>query len=637
MIEELSHQQIEEILKSTTGRDPIPRYSDEGRWREIMGNPMLSLSFEEYKKRLDKDLEEPITFVPASLYLNYRRTGSRSPHDGIIGSRRSRLMAFVIGECMERKGRFMDAIMDHAWAICEESSWVIPAHSRTSLPEYTDISWIDLFSAETGRVLAETVYMIGDRMDEHDPMIRQRILHEIERRCWQPYMERNDFWWLFATNRAHVNNWTAVCNCGVVGAAILAMEDNPLPPFGKGDTTTLAKMIEKCLRSMNDFLRCFDPDGGCDEGPGYWGYGVSNYVWLSYLMEMRTEGKLSLLNAPEMRDIAMFPQRATLSGQNVANFSDCSPRVGFPPSLMFYLGERLSVPQISAFAQYQYDLSSRGFGRYGVRDLAWMPKEPYPEKWEREAHVYFSGQQWMISRADADDENSLILAAKGGNNGENHNQNDVGNFIVHCGGESLIVDLGSGTYTKDYFSGGRYEILVNSSWGHNVPLINGCQQPAGAQYAAQVVEHSSSEAEDALELELKGAYPKEAKLESLRRRMSLHRSPDRIDIDDQIHLDEKMGVYRCPLYTFGEVTQENEGELRIGFDTASPTQPKVGEKAEIMVQYQPRGMAPAIEQVDLKDRKFTKPVSRIVFDVPIQNGSGSLHLRISPSAVISNG
>jgi hypothetical protein len=614
MIEELGYQEIEEILESTTGRDPIPRYSDEDRWREIMANPMLSLSFEEYKKRLDRELGESLILVPASLYLNYRRTGSRSPHDGITGSRRSRLMAFVVGECMERKGRFMDAIMDHAWAICEESSWVIPAHSRTSLPEYTDISWIDLVSAETGRILAEAVYMIGDVMDKHDPMIRQRILYEIERRCWRPYVERNDFWWLFVTHeRSHVNNWTAVCNCGVVGAAILAIED----------TTTLARMIEKSLRSMNDFLLCFDADGGCDEGPGYWGYGVSNYVWLSYLLEMRTDGKLSLLNAPEMPDIALFPQRATLSGQSVVNFSDCALRVGFPPSLMFYLGERLGIPQISAFAQYQYDLSRRGFGRYGVRDLAWMPKELHPGKWEREAHVYFSGQQWIISRADADDENSLILAAKGGNNGENHNQNDVGNFIVHHGGESLIVDLGSGTYTKDYFGSKRYEILVNSSRGHNVLLINDCQQPAGAQYAAQVVEHSSSEAGDVLELELQGAYPREAKLESLRRRMSLHRNADGnwVEIDDEIRLDEKTGACRCPLHTFGEVTQGGEGELRI-----------VGEKAAIMVQYQPREIAPVIEQVDLNDKKFSRPVHRIVFDIPIQNGSGHLHLRISPSA-----
>ena len=612
MIEEIGCQQIEEILKDTKIRDPIPTYSDEERWQEIMGNPMLALSFDDYKKRLDEQLGKPPTLVPASLYLRFRRTGDRSPHDGIVGRRRSQLMAFVIGECMERQGRYMDAIMDYAWAICEESTWVIPAHSRTSLPEYTDITWVDLVSAETGRVLAEAVYMMGHLMDELDPMLKQRILYEVDRRCWQPYVKYNDWWWLFASGERHVNNWTAVCNCGVVGSAILAMED----------TATLAKIIEKCLRSMNDFLRCFDPDGGCDEGPGYWGYGVSNHVWLSYLLEMRTEGKISLLDNAEMCKIALFPQSVTLSGQNVANFSDSSPRVGFSPSLMFYMGERLGMPEVSSFAQYQYDLSSRRRGRYGIKDLAWMPKEPYPDKWKREPHVYFSGQQWMVSRADAEDENSLILAVKGGHNIESHNQNDVGNFIVHRGGESLIVDLGSATYTKDNFSSRRYTILVNTSLAHNVPLVNGCQQPAGPQYAAQVIEHSSSEAVDALELELKKAYPEEAKLESLRRRMSLHRSADGgwIEIDDQIRFEEKTGACRCPLYSWGKITQEGD-EIRI-----------VGEKSAIAIQYQPEDMAPIIEQFDLKDKKFSEPVNRVVFDVPVKDGSGHLHLRISPLA-----
>jgi len=278
MIEEFKCDEIKEILNTFSGSELLPKYSDESRWRMIMENQMLSPSFQGYKEYLDKQLNEPLTLIPASLYLNFLRTGNRNPHDGIMSSRRGQLISFVVSECIERKGRFMDAIMDRIWAICEESSWVIPAHSHTTLPEYTDISWVDLVSADTGLTLAEALYMLGDRLDEHDPMIKQRVLYEIERRCWKPYLERDDMWWMFRKNREKLNNRTAVCNCGVVGSAILAMNDND----------RLAKMIEKCLRSMNDFLPCFDKDGGCDEGAGYWGYGMSNYVWLSYLLEMRT-------------------------------------------------------------------------------------------------------------------------------------------------------------------------------------------------------------------------------------------------------------------------------------------------------------------------------------------------------------
>ena len=611
MNKELDSREIEHILRGTTWRDPFPRYHDERRWQKVLGSRMLGLSGNQWMESLEKDLKESIVAVPASLYLTYSRTGNRAPHDGIIHSRRSRLMSLVIGECLERKGRCMDAIMDHVWAICEESSWVIPAHSRTKLPEYRDISWIDLVSAETARTLAEAAYIMGDRLDQHDPMIRQRIVYELDRRCWRPYLERDDLWWMFGANRARVNNWTAVCNCGVVGSALLAMED----------VDRLAAVVEKGIRSMNFYLRSFDPDGGCEEGAAYWNYGMSNYAWLSYLLEARTEGRISLMEAPEMPSIAMFPQRVTLSGQNVVNFSDCPPRVGFPASLMFYLGERLGLPQVSAFAQHQHDINPRA---WGPRDIAWMPERPHQVGLRQEMHVYFSGMQWMVSRSDPADEGCLMLAAKGGHNGENHNQNDVGNFMVHLGGESLIVDLGSGSYTKDYFGRGRYDILVNSSWGHTVPLVNGHQQATGPEHASKVLEHRNSQSEDVFDLELKDAYPADAGIRSLRRRMSLHRAPagPRIDVADSMELVGRSGDYQCPLYSWGEIAQDGDGTLRVS-----------GERAAIRIRFEPPHPKVAIEQVDLKDKKFSKDVRRAVIQMPIQGRSGELHLRIVPESI----
>ncbi len=57
-------------------------------------------------------------------------------------------------------------------------------------------------------------------------------------------------------------------------------------------------------------------------------------------------------------------------------------------------------------------------------------------------HDWFSGMMWMVARVDPGDPDALVLAAKGGNNQEMHNQNDVGNFIVHINGESIIPDIG---------------------------------------------------------------------------------------------------------------------------------------------------------------------------------------------------
>jgi hypothetical protein len=609
MIEELGSHEIRNILETTGGQDPLPRYNDEDRWQQIQSNPMLAESIRRWRELAHGALKEELTQVPASLYLSYQRTGSRAPHDGTVAGRRNRLTAFVVGECLERRGRFLDPIMDHAWAICEESSWVIPAHGRKTLPEYTDISWVDLVSAGTALTFSESLYMIGERLDQHDPMIGERMIQEIERRCWIPYLD-HDNPWMFAEGEKRVNNWNAVCNCGVVGSAILMMQDD----------RRLALMIEKCLRSLNDYLRSFDSDGGSDEGPSYWVYGVSNYVWLSYLLETRTEGRLSLLDAPEMQQIAMFPQQVTLTGRYVANFSDCGPQVFFTPSLMFYLGRRLDLPGVSAFAQREFDLDGKWGGRYGVRDFTWMPSKPDRGKWEPEDHVYLKGQEWMISRFDSG-EGGLVLAAKGGNNGENHNQNDLGNFMVCYAGEPLIVDLGSGTYTKDYFGEGRYDILVNTSWGHNLPLVNGRQQPVGPEYRAKVMEHAHTDEEDLLLTELKGAYPPEAGLESLVRRVSLNRKahPGFVEVDDMVRLAGPAGTCKTPIYTYGDVALGKDGGFRI-----------TGKDGSIEVRYRPTDLDPVTEEVEINDGKVRAPLRRVVFDLPVRKGAAHMNLRIVP-------
>ena len=70
-----------------------------------------------------------------------------------------------------------------------------------------------------------------------------------------------------------------------------------------------------------------------------------------------------------------------------------------------------------------------------------------------------------------------------------HNQNDVGNVIVHTDGESVISDIGRGRYTKAYFGSERYEHIANSSRGHSVPVPNGQEQLPGGEHGARLLEH----------------------------------------------------------------------------------------------------------------------------------------------------
>jgi hypothetical protein len=69
------------------------------------------------------------------------------------------------------------------------------------------------------------------------------------------------------------------------------------------------------------------------------------------------------------------------------------------------------------------------------------------------------------------------LAGRGGWNGDSHNHNDVGSFMLVRDNRQVLIDMGTRYYTKDYFEmPQRYEYLETSSKGHNVPIINGQYQ-----------------------------------------------------------------------------------------------------------------------------------------------------------------
>ncbi len=142
----------------------------------------------------------------------------------------------------------------------------------------------------------------------------------------------------------------------------------------------------------------------------------------------------------------------------------------------------------------------------------------------------------LVAREHAGSAHGLTLAVKGGHNGEHHNHNDVGSFVVASDGVPVIVDAGRPTYTAETFGPRRYDIwTMQSSW-HNVPEIDGIAQDAGAVHAASDVVVELQEDRASLTLDLASAYPL-AELRSWRRSASLDRRMPRVTIEDSWVLD----------------------------------------------------------------------------------------------------
>ena len=597
---------IEAALRATDPRPPFPPASDRDGWaaiRRAIGEEKATAII----ARGEEAARTPIPSLPATLWLEFQRTGRREGFQEPRSARRAMMTHLALAECLEGRGRFLDPLLDVVWAILEESSWSLPAHQIA----LTDMArpHIDLGVAGTAIDLAELDLLLGSALD---PLVGRRIRWEIDRRCFTPYLTRHDWWWMYNTHLRRVNNWTAVCNAGVVGAAI----------YLEPDPARLAEMIARAARSLDDFLATFDADGGSSEGPGYWTYGFGNYCIFAEQVEWRTGGRIRFMDEPIIRKAAQFPLRTLLGPGVSVNFSDCDRNVTFIPAHLAYLARRLDLPDLMKFARVQPGHRRQDELHWAIRNLCWRPDPEPAGEFVPARHDWFSGMMWMLARYDPADPNALVLAAKGGHNGEMHNQNDVGNFVVHVYSETLIPDVGRGRYTRAYFGPERYTFFVNSSRGHSVPRPNGCEQLPGEQHGAVLLEHRADDRADSMTIELKGAYPAEADLATLRRTITLHREPPAgwVEVVDVVGFASRPGQCESVITTFAPVEigpsaaliRGTKGNLRVSFDPAAVT-PRVEVEKDVDL-----ALGPA--DVNCLIFAFNRPVRE-----------GTIRLRIEPA------
>ena len=550
------------------------------------------------------DLEKPIPALPAELYLDFLRTGRREGYEDAQRDRRNMLYRLALAEWLEGEGNFAAGVENLAWARLEETNWAWPAHAR--MLDFPDRPTLDLAAAMSALDLAEIDYLVGDRLSAP---LRARLRSEVERRAITPFLTRNDHWWLHTTPAKQVNNWTAVCVAGVLGAAC----------YLETDRDRLAEIITRGLHALADYLETFDSQGGSSEGPDYWSYGFGNYVVLAHLLAARTGGKLDLFADPMIAEIAQFPLRTVLTQGVWASFSDSDSNPLFHPGLLAHLARRLDLPMLTRLGMAN-DFRVDSFNQFvwPLRQYAW-PLPPGGPVFGGTAHDWFADMGWMLSRLDPADPGSLRLAAKAGHNDEMHNQNDVGSFIVVSGGAVVLTDPGRGRYSKAYFGPQRYDNLMASSRGHSVPLVNNFAQAEGAAHAAQVLEHRHDAEADRLVFDFANAYPEAAGLRQLRRTLTFdrRRPGGEIVLTDAFALGAG-GQFQSVLVTALDV-EIGAGTVRIGAPGAGVT-----------VQFDPDA-AVADREIHRGVEKQYAPsidLTRLLFTAKAD--SGTLILRITP-------
>lgn len=504
-------------------------------------------------------LGKPWASLPVTEFARFRKDGNRVGYETLVFERRRQLAALVMAEITERKGRFMPDIINGLEVMMEEPWWGIPAHYGKPVPLYGEQP-VDLFNAESASLIAWAGKELKAELDSFSPELYKKIEREISHRILTKALGVKAWW---KTAGMNWNPW--ICSNWLT--CVMLYEKDA------GLRQKAVTEIEGCMRA---FIDSYPEDGGCDEGTGYWDRAAASLFECLDLMRQIKADSLAVVTVLDYRKDKVARMGAYIYKMYIAN----GYSVNFADA-----HENKSVVQLNVlwpFALYLDDPAMKGFAAWLAKDKSFWadpaalyaksgnfptlgrelmllrqvsalseerPVEPLAEAWLPDLQI-------AVMRGK-----DKFVAVKGGTNGESHNHNDVGSFIVYADGEPLLIDCGVGEYTSKTFSKERYTIWTMQSDYHNLPQVNGVSQRDGKQFHADVVKNSRH----SITLDIAKAYPEAADVKSWQRTVTLKGT--------EVEVTEKytLGTYKAPsrlmLMTTVMPDVSKAGTVRLGKNT----------------------------------------------------------------------
>lgn len=548
----------------------------------------------------NKNLNYTWKVIPATSYLEYEKSGSRTIMETPLGANNKALNALVVAELAEGQGRFIDQIINGVWQACDMSSWVASAHlpvqkTGRTLPDFHE-QIIDLGSGDMGSFFAWTWYFFHTEFDKINPIISQRLFNTIQDRILIPYMMRDDYWWQALNENADrlVNNWNPWCNFNVL-TCFLLLEDN---------ATERAAAVYKTMKSVDQFINYIKSDGACEEGPSYWGHAAGKlYDYLQLLWDA-TNGKISLFNEPMIRAMGEYISRSYVGNNWVVNFADASAKGGGDAALIYRYGKAVQSQEMKSFAAYLKKMNAgkneifvaRDFFRTIENVISFHEMEQEKEALPSVMHTWYPETEFCYIKNDQ----GYFFATKAGFNNESHNHNDVGTFSLYVDAIPFFIDAGVGTYTRQTFSNERYSIWTMQSDYHNVPKINGEAQPFGADFKATDVRFEGTA--NRFQLNLRDAYPAKAGIKNWVRTYQL--AGNKLLLEDAFELSSLRAANEINFLTWAKPVSKEPGIVLL-------------EKEGVLVNlaYDRKKFEMRVETIPLTDKRLSTVWGEVIYRV----------------------
>lgn len=547
-----------QIPENNTGFGP--NYKDRQYWT---GYPISEL----IRQQAERCLSTPMPSLSDHDWLATKGRGHQINMEAFAELARKKKMIFcnlaacVIMECKENQGRFMPRIEEVIRLWLGTNGYLDSRYDPFGRSISGDLRGIDLGVAQYFTDLATAYYLLDDKLS---PAIRKQMQDRTDEWVFSPlfraYAARDKkeilkfspvMWWLDGEN-----NWNPYCHTRCVVMAMTMLTSR----------RERAYVMAHAIKLTQNYLKSFTPEGYITEGIGYWMMGFQSYVDFSMTISYFTNGQVDMIagyeNAANASGLGYYAEMVP-GARLYAHFADFGTEgkaTFFGQKALWKLNQASGINYYGDVFRKKKPMYANGVSLYGDwfstyffknlrnRDLKSPPV--------RRQEFFVPSAGVLISRDLPEHKIPLSFAIKGGHNGELHNHNDLGSYVIGVGNQIECGDPGYPSYPAATRS------LVMSSLSHPVPLINETEQGTGKKFYTKVLHTLFTTERAEISYDLKPAYPP-CGIKKLIRTAIHDRQNEQIIITDEFEL-EKNGKFAASLITYRPITDKEKNRFQIG-------------------------------------------------------------------------
>lgn len=458
-------------------------------------------------------------------------------------------------------------------------------------------------------------WLFGYWTRERREILKNALVEKGLKPAWDFYQRKTG--WVTGAG----TNWNLVCNGGI-GLGALAIADEA-PELAEA-------VIQASLHSLPYSLTGYAPNGGWDEGLGYWHYGTHYFTLYLAALESSLGRDFGLSATPGFDKTALFP--VYLTGTNLSfNFGDSGTERAAGEEL-FWLAERFNLPEA---AWWQRQNAAKG---PSPLDLLWYKPEHCraPQVTGLALDHYFQKVEVATFRSSWDGP-SIFAGLKGRNSGLlNQADLDQGSFVLESSGVRWAEELGADSYNLpgyfDFANWRRWTFYRKMSEGQNTLVINPASGPEQDPAAAsEMVGFISRPDRSGAVVDLSKAYQRQAVM--VRRGLFLIENRRRVLLQDELKLKRPGQVWwfmhtqaRIQLLKDGRTALLRQGDETLWVRVLEPSRAKL---RVLAARPLPKSPNPAGQNPNSGYRKLTVQIDGVqqlrlaVLLVPLRKGQSA--------------